>query len=69
MNQKGYKMSTHGGKRKGAGPPPFYTEGPMKRTTLYLPVSMIERLRKYGDGNVSHGIRALVERHLLKTRR
>ena len=62
-------MGNRGGKREGAGRPRFNEDEQMKRTTLYLPESMIEALRTYGQGNVSQGIRALVRKHLLKTRR
>ncbi len=52
-----------GGKRAGAGgaKPPLSPDDPTVRKTVTLPQSMVERLEKLGDGNVSLGIRRLLE--------
>ena len=50
----------HGGRRAGAGRPPAYTE-PLLRTTVRLPRSYVAQLRAFGMGNLSEGIRYLVE--------
>lgn len=49
-----------GGRRPGAGRPPAYQE-PLLRKTVTLPVSYVEQLTVFGDGNLSDGIRLLVE--------
>lgn len=49
-----------GGKRAGAGRPALYSE-PLLRVTVTLPVSYIERFKREGAGNVSEGIRWLIE--------
>ena len=49
-----------GGRRPGAGRPPAYTE-PLLRKTVTLPVSYVERLTAFGNGNLSEGIRLLAE--------
>jgi hypothetical protein len=49
-----------GGRRPGAGRPPAYRE-PLVRKTVTLPVSYVEQLTVFGDGNLSDGIRLLVE--------
>lgn len=51
---------TRGGRRAGAGRPPAYTE-PLLRKTVTLPESYVARLTAYGRGNLSEGIRLLVE--------
>jgi hypothetical protein len=53
-------LSWHGGRRAGAGRPPTYRE-PLVRATVTLPASYAEQLRAFGDGNLSEGIRRLVE--------
>lgn len=53
-------MPNHGGSRPGAGRPYDYRE-PLRRVTVTLPDSYIEQLRRYGDDNLSEGIRLLVE--------
>lgn len=53
-------LSVHGGRRAGAGRPPTYRE-PLVRATGTLPASYVEQLRAFGDGNLSEGIRRLVE--------
>jgi len=53
-------MATHGGSRPGAGRTYAYRE-PLRRVTVTLPESYIEQLRRYGDDNLSEGIRLLVE--------
>ena len=49
-----------GGWRPGAGRPPAYRE-PLVRKTVTLPVSYVEQLTVLGAGNLSDGIRLLVE--------
>jgi len=49
-----------GGRRPGAGRPPEYIE-PMVRTTITLPQSYVEPLRRQGNGNLSDGIRFVIE--------
>jgi hypothetical protein len=49
-----------GGRRPGAGRPPTYRE-PLVRKTVTLPVSYVEQLTTFGVGNLSDGIRLLVE--------
>ncbi len=49
-----------GGRRPGAGRPQAYTE-PLVRKTVTLPVSYVEQLTAFGDGNLSEGIRLLAE--------
>ena len=49
-----------GGRRLGAGRPRAYTE-PLLRKTVTLPVSYVEQLTTFGVGNLSDGIRLLVE--------
>lgn len=51
---------TRGGRRAGAGRPPAYTE-PLLRKTVTLPESYVAHLEAYGRGNLSEGIRMLVE--------
>ena len=53
-------MAPHGGSRPGAGRTSAYRE-PLRRVTVTLPDSYIEQLRRYGDDNLSEGIRLLVE--------
>jgi hypothetical protein len=50
-----------GGRRRGAGRPPEYLE-PMVRTTITLPQSFVEPLRREGHGNLSDGVRFLIEK-------
>ena len=49
-----------GGRRAGAGRPPAYRE-PLLRKTVTLPASYVEQLAAFGAGNLSDGIRLLVE--------
>jgi hypothetical protein len=49
-----------GGRRPGAGRPPAYRE-PLLRKTVTLPASYVEQLTVLGYGNLSDGIRLLVE--------
>lgn len=49
-----------GGRRPGAGRPPEYIE-PMVRTTITLPQSYVEPLRRKDNGNLSDGIRFVIE--------
>lgn len=50
----------HGGRRPGAGRPPTYTE-PMVRKTVLLPASYLPLLEREGNGNLSEGLRFLIE--------
>lgn len=58
--QKGAVQSGRGGRRRGAGRPPEYRE-PLLRKTVTLPASYVEQLAAFGRGNLSDGIRLLVE--------
>lgn len=49
-----------GGRRPGAGRPPAYRE-PLLRKTVTMPASYVEQLAALGAGNLSDGIRLLVE--------
>jgi hypothetical protein len=49
-----------GGRRAGAGRPPAYTE-PLVRKTVTLPGAYVTQLTAFGAGNLSEGIRYLVE--------
>jgi hypothetical protein len=53
-------MTSHGGSRPGAGRTYAYRE-PLRHVTVTLPDSYIEQLRRFGDDNLSEGIRLLVE--------
>lgn len=52
--------SARGGRRPGAGRPSEDIE-PMVRTTITLPQSYVEPLREQGHGNLSDGIRFVLE--------
>lgn len=52
--------SGRGGRRRGAGRPPKYDE-PLLRKTVTLPASYVEHLTVFGHGNLSDGIRFLLE--------
>lgn len=52
--------SRRGGRRPGAGRPSSYGE-PLLRKTVSLPRSYVEHPERYGGGNLSDGIRQLVE--------
>ena len=58
--QNGTSHGARGGRRLGAGRPPAYRE-PLVRKTVTLPVSYVEQLTAFGAGNLSDGIRLLVE--------
>jgi hypothetical protein len=49
-----------GGRRPGAGRPQLYAE-PLVQVTVKLPASYVAQLQAAGGGNVSEGIRWLVE--------
>jgi hypothetical protein len=53
-------LRARGGRRPGAGRPSSYRE-PLVRKTVTLPVSYVEQLTTFGAGNLSDGIRLLVE--------
>jgi hypothetical protein len=53
-------LSGRGGRRPGAGRPPSYSE-PLLRKTVTLPASYVEQLTVLGHGNLSDGIRFLLE--------
>ena len=55
-----------GGRRLGAGRPPAYRE-PLLRKTVTLPASYAEQLTTFGAGNLSDGIRLLIERAYTST--
>lgn len=52
--------SGHGGRRPGAGRPRAYTE-PMVRKTILLPASFLPLLEREGEGNLSEGVRIVIE--------
>jgi hypothetical protein len=56
----GSTRRTRGGRRPGAGRPLAYRE-PLLRKTVTLPTSYVEQLVVLGAGNLSDGIRLLVE--------
>jgi hypothetical protein len=56
----GTVRGARGGRRLGAGRPPAYRE-PLVRKTVTLPVSYVQQLTTFGAGNLSDGIRLLVE--------
>jgi hypothetical protein len=56
----GVARRARGGRRPGAGRPQSYRE-PLVRKTVTLPVSYVEQLTIFGVGNLSEGIRLLVE--------
>ena len=56
----GPSSTWRGGRRPGAGRPRSYGE-PLLRKTVSLPQSYVEHLERYGSGNLSDGIRQLVE--------
>jgi hypothetical protein len=49
-----------GGRRPGAGRRPAYSE-PLLRKTVALPQSYVAQLEAFGAGNLSEGIRLLIE--------
>lgn len=49
-----------GGRRAGAGRKPEYSE-PLVITSVTLPASYVEELRRVGLGNVSNGLRLVLE--------
>ena len=49
-----------GGRRPGAGRPRAYTE-PLVRKTITLPASYLPLLEREGQGNLSEGIRWVIE--------
>jgi hypothetical protein len=56
----GHDPKARGGRRPGAGRPPAYAE-PLRRKTVTLPRSYVAQLEAFGGGNLSEGIRLLVE--------
>jgi hypothetical protein len=56
----GRDPKARGGRRPGAGRPAAYTE-PLLRKTVTLPRSYVQQLEAFGGGNLSEGIRLLVE--------
>ncbi len=52
---------THGGRGRGQGRPPLSDE-PTERITITLPASYLEYLKTVGSGNISNGVRILIER-------
>ena len=55
-------MSTHGGKRPGAGRPTIDGEDPTESHNLTAPSTVWRLLERLGDGNRSAGLRKLAER-------
>jgi hypothetical protein len=53
-------LTRRGGRRPGAGRRPAYSE-PLLRKTVALPRSYVAQLEAFGGGNLSEGIRLLVE--------
>jgi len=60
MIESMHSRTARGGRRSGAGRPPAYLE-PLLRKTVTLPVSYVEQLAAFGAGNLSNGVRLLVE--------
>jgi hypothetical protein len=60
IQNDGAFRGARGGRRLGAGRPSSYRE-PLVRKTVTLPVSYVEQLTTFGVGNLSDGIRLLVE--------
>ena len=60
MIESMHSRTARGGRRSGAGRPPAYLE-PLLRKTVTLPVSYVEQLTRFGVGNLSDGIRLLIE--------
>ena len=56
-----YNRSMRGGKREGAGRPPVVEGQVMWRVTIRLPQDLLEWIRREGDGNVSLGLRRVLE--------
>ena len=54
------EVMPRGGRREGAGRPVLYTE-PLIRRTVTLPASYIVQLERLGNGNLSEGIRFMLE--------
>lgn len=52
-------MAPRGGKREGAGRPP--SSNPLLRVSLRLSAAHLARLRELGGGNVSEGVRRLLD--------
>ena len=53
-------IPTSGRRAKGAGRKPLYS-APMVRLDIRVPVDDVEFLRTQGDGNLSAGVRRVVE--------
>lgn len=53
-------LARRGGRRPGAGRRPAYAE-PLLRKTVALPRSYVAQLEAFGRGNLSEGIRLLVD--------
>lgn len=62
--------NTHGGARKGAGPPTKF-DLPMVRHNVMLDEHTVAKARELGDGNLSAGIRIAVQqiRVTIRTKR
>jgi|GEM_PF-1594015 len=54
------KTKQHGGPRPGSGRPPV--ADPKRAVTVTLTAAQIDHLRTLGDGNVSEGVRRLIEK-------
>jgi hypothetical protein len=60
MTESVHRRTARGGRRPGAGRPPAYLE-PLLRKTVTLPGSYVDQLTRLGVGNLSDGIRLLLE--------
>lgn len=58
------RKKQHGGTRAGAGAKPRYGK-PMRPVSVTMTEAHIGAARAHGDGEVSEGLRRLVEEHLL----
>jgi hypothetical protein len=52
---------SRGGKREGSGRKPL-GPAPLTQYTVRLPAEVAERLRELGNGNLSEGIRIILDR-------
>lgn len=54
-------MANHGGKRPGAGRKITYTDEPLTSYTLRLRLTDVGDLNRLGEGNLSRGLRRLID--------
>ena len=62
---KPLQLAPRGGKREGAGRPAIG----VRRVQLSLDDETIDKGKKIGDGNLSHGVRIAVKEHRTKPKR